>query len=345
MIGTGCIDEIELQGNGAKGGQLVIQGSLVKGCPSLVNVRVSRTASFSERDLPTPVVQAQVFLEDRSGNQLLIPQQEPGVYQMELADTSQLLPVVAGNEYRISVTISENGQFQSSWERIHPVPQADSVSLNIVARESLDFNGQVTTNQYIQYLIHSPLKADGATEKARLRWTFESVYQVLETFVPGPGAGPQTCYVTRGLNLDKVVLFNGNETSSDRLEGYFIVEDEIDYQYGIGFLLRIRQNSLSREAHRYWDQVSQAISLSGGLFEASPGVIEGNMSNVNEPEESVLGYFYASEQQDLVRFVNPVEAGSPAHFCSLPAFDGSDPCLDCQSIIFSTKEQPPDWGQ
>jgi hypothetical protein len=145
--------------------------------------------------------------------------------------------------------------------------------------------------------------------------------------------------------LGRVVVFNGNESGSNYLDGYFIVEDEIDYRYGLGFLLRIKQNSLTSEAFRYWDQVSQAVALSGGLFEASPGPIQGNMFSILDPDEQVLGYFYASEQQDLIRFVTPEQAGRPKDLCSLSEFGGTDQCLNCVSIPLSTTQTPPDWTQ
>ena len=197
----------------------------------------------------------------------------------------------------------------------------------------------------MQFFVHTPLEVNGIQEKARIRWTFEVVYRVDETLVPGPGPGPQTCYVSRGHNLDKVVVFNGNEANSGRLDKFFFAEDEIGVRFGLGYLLRINQHSLSKEAHEYWNKVSQAVALSGGLFEASPGEIVGNMSNIDDPSEQVFGYFYASEEYELTRFVTPDQAGNPEDFCSTDLFSGEQVCLSCLTIPFSTQEIPDDWGQ
>jgi hypothetical protein len=123
------------------------------------------------------------------------------------------------------------------------------------------------------------------------------------------------------------------------------VEDEIDLTFGLGYLLRINQHSLSSQAYDYWNKVSQAVSLSGGLFEAPPGEIGGNIFNINDPEEKVHGYFYGSAEYKFTRFVTREDAGSPKGLCSLDLFTGEQVCVDCEIIPLSTGEKPEDWGQ
>ena len=345
LLLVACVDEIELEGTGGGGGQLVIQGYLLKSCPTEIRIRISRTADFAIRSFPTAVEGALVFISDSDGNQIQIPETEPGIYQMELPDDQTELPVETNNSYQLSVTTSEGGQYISNMETIKPVPAADSVSINVTSRNQLTLEGDLETVPIMQFFVHTPLVADGSAEKSRFRWTFDHIYRVDETPTEGPGPGPQTCFVNRLLNLDKVVVFNGNDASENRLNGFLFVEDEIDYRFALGYLLRISQQSLTKEAYDYWQQVSQAVSLSGGLFEAVPGEIIGNISNVNDPTEVVFGYFYTSEVHNFTRFVTPDEAGRPTDFCSLTLFRTTDLCFNCVSIQFSTKEIPEGWEQ
>lgn len=341
----GCIDEIDLNGTGGGANKMVVQGQLIKSSPSSVRIRVSRTADFAIRSLPTAVSGAAVFLRDHNGNALQVPEVEQGIYQMEINDDSSEISVETGGIYMIEVVTTEGSQYQSIMERLNPVSQADSVSIMIVEREELDLNNQRQLKQYVQFFLHTSLEANESAERASLRWTFESIYRVDETFVPGPGPGPQTCFVSRGLNFEQVVVFNGNETNSDRLDNFFLVEDELGFKFALGYLLEINQHSLSKGAYKYWDQVSQSVALSGGLFEATPGKIVGNISSINDPNEEVFGYFYASEEQKVTRFVTPDEAGRPEDFCSSPVFSGEQVCLDCEIIPFSTREIPEYWEQ
>jgi hypothetical protein len=339
-----CIDGINLEGVEG-GGQLVIQGQVIKSRPSSVRIRISRSADFVIRGLPTAVEGAVVILIDQEGNQLSVPELVPGIYQKEIESDNPQISIDTGENYQISVTTSEGSQYQSFTDRLNPVPIADSVSIKMIEREELDLDNDIVTKQYIQFFAHTPLETIGVQDKARIRWSFESVYRVDETGVAVPPPGPVSCYVTSGINLGKVVTFNGNESNSNRLDGFFLTEDEIGTKFGIGYLLRINQHSLSNGAYEYWKKVSQSVSLSGGLFEATPGVIIGNMYNINDPNEEVFGYFYASEEYKLTRFVTPDEAGNPKAFCSTDLFSGGPLCADCETIPESTGIKPEDWEQ
>ena len=345
MFTIGCVDEIELEGTGGGGGQLVIQGQLFRNCPSTIRVRISRTADFAVRSFPTAVEGAEVMLLDVRGGKMFIAEIEPGIYQSQIPDDMPDISIETGEKYAIQVTTSEGATYESSYEELHPVPLADSISIEVVSKEVLDLQGELETKQFMQFFVHTPVQAVGEEAKSRFRWIFENVYRVDEVFVPGPGPGPQTCFISRGLNLDKVVVFNGNESNSTSLNKFLIVEDEIDFRYGRGYLLRVSQQSLGKDAFSYWDQVSKAVSLSGGLFEAVPGEITGNISNISDANEVVYGYFYASEEQIITRFVSPDEAGRPTDFCSLSLFSGEPICKSCITIPFSTKEIPDGWEQ
>lgn len=339
----GCLDEVDLEGSGDGAGKMVIQGQLIKGSPSHILVQVSRSLDFRSRELPPPVTKAVVYLIDSQGNELLVPEVDPGQYKTEIVEGEGPLLVETGQQYRISVTTSENSRYVSTMETLWGVPEPDSVSIQLVDREELEFDDNKVVNSYVQFLIHTPLVPGDQEERTLLRWTFEAVYQVTEVFVPGPGPGPQTCYVSRSLGLEKAVVFNGNESNSDRLDHYMLVEDQAEVRFGLGYLIRVKQQSLSRNAYRYWNQVNQTVSLSGGLFESAPGTIVGNISNELDPAEQVYGYFYTSNESEITRFVRPSEVGYPGSYCDSDQNATEDACFDCTLFPFSTKEQPDGW--
>ena len=101
----GCIDEIDLEGVEG-GGQMAIQGQVIKSCPSSVRVRISRTADFVIRGLPTAVEDAVVILIDQQGNQLTVPELEPGIYQREIESDNPQISIDTGINYQIFVTTS-----------------------------------------------------------------------------------------------------------------------------------------------------------------------------------------------------------------------------------------------
>ena len=71
----------------------------------------------------------------------------------------------------------------------------------------------------------------------------------------------------------------------------------------IKYSLLVKQYSLSNEAYDYWFQLQKQSQESGGLYETQPARVSGNISNVNDNEEVVLGFFNASSVTEKRIFV------------------------------------------
>jgi hypothetical protein len=65
----------------------------------------------------------------------------------------------------------------------------------------------------------------------------------------------------------------------------------------------MQQYSLSKGAYNYWNQKKVDLLETGGMYTTQPGQPVSNIRNVNDPEEVVLGYFWASEKTEK-RFFN-----------------------------------------
>ena len=59
-------------------------------------------------------------------------------------------------------------------------------------------------------------------------------------------------------------------------------------------LVDLRQTSLTQDAYRYYKLVQQQTQNTGGLADTPPTALVGNVHNVANPREAVIGYFTAS---------------------------------------------------
>ncbi len=342
---TACIDEITLDSTSNTGNPLVIQGQLIKGDPSSIRVKVSRTANFEAQSLPEPISQANVILHDKVNNSIQLQEVSPGEYELEIDNLNNTMPITIGGSYRIEVALDQGGTYESDFETLQPVPQPDSISIKMIQKVELDDSGNRTTKDFIELFIHTPLLVEGHENGTALRWLFNGVYRVDEN-PPPPGSlkVPKTCYIPQSLNLDEVAVFKASNTP--RLSAFKLMEEEIDHRFSQGYLFTIKQQSLTDEAFEYWNQVSQSVGLSGGLFEATPGRIKSNISNIEDPPEEVLGYFYVSDEIKIRRFVQREEAGIPRGLCGALGRDPNlDLCEDCLLIPASTLIRPAFWKQ
>ncbi|MEQ8584308.1 MAG: DUF4249 family protein [Marinoscillum sp.] len=71
-------------------------------------------------------------------------------------------------------------------------------------------------------------------------------------------------------------------------EGVAGLEPSANFQYHIF----VTQTTLSKRAYQYWQQVHTQLKNTGGIFDAIPGTIDGNLS-IPGTDLPVLGYFTA----------------------------------------------------
>ncbi len=70
-----------------------------------------------------------------------------------------------------------------------------------------------------------------------------------------------------------------------------------------GQVVRIRQSSISDQAYRFYESLSEQTDNSGSPFGVPASSIRGNVANLTRPTRLALGYFIATEYSELQRQV------------------------------------------
>ncbi|WP_408641448.1 DUF4249 family protein [Spirosoma telluris] len=90
-------------------------------------------------------------------------------------------------------------------------------------------------------------------------------------------------------------------------------------------LVEIRQNSLTADAYRYFKLFQQQTQNTGGLADSPPSALAGNVHNVANDREAVVGYFTASAVSTLRYWLDRKDAyglslggSDPAGYSNLP---------------------------
>lgn len=69
------------------------------------------------------------------------------------------------------------------------------------------------------------------------------------------------------------------------------------------YSINVQQFALTEEEYTYWYNVDQMTESMGGLFDPMPGQVIGNIRNINDLSETVIGYFSGSTMQEKRIFV------------------------------------------
>lgn len=332
-----CLDEIDLEAPRGLAQSLVIQGKLMKGNPSVVTLSITTVFNFSSI-ISNTVNAKEVKIIDDQGNALRLEESGPGIYRLEIPFDHPEFKVETGRSYRINISTFDNREFASAFETLNPVLSNGQLDAKLVQREIV-INEDILSRPAVEFSVESNFIND-AQEKARVLWEVERTYKVTDD-------SGYLCYVTEPLGATDVVVFDGNEVSGGEVI-LPIYEEFVGSQMSEGYYLTAYQQSLSEGAYNYFKQVTQLISQSGNMFESPVGKIISNIQNVNNPDEDVFGYFYATEFNAIRVYVDPTEVGNPRTLCPIVRPPGGSECPEplcchCPSSKGSTLAKPLFW--
>lgn len=345
----GCLSQIDLPAPPSDAENIAITATLRKDVPSVLDVRVVTVDNFSGFSAPIPIDNANIFLKDDLGNASFVPLRFSGQYRRVLEGGEGEVVVEAGRSYQLEVNLGNGRVYTSEFEQLSAVPKATGISYAVETREAISETGSIIDQDFVRFFIDTPLRLNGSSSKAVLKWDMEGVHKIVES-VPENVQVPnqKTCYIFEDLQLERPVVFNGNESAKDVLERQFIIEERVDSRFAQGFYLVVRQQAITEGAFDYWESIRKVVDRSGNFFDEPPGKIRGNFSNLENPDEDVFGYFSAV-QEDTIRLYIPPSALDLTIFPECPATipAGQEPprafCFDCLLLRNSTIQKPDFW--
>lgn len=348
LLFSACIKEITLEVPEENSPNIAIRGRLLGGDLPVVTVKITSITDFRPSSIPIPVTGASVVLIDEFNRGVDIPMRGPGIYELVIPPGAFELEVKPGAAYQLSVSTPGGRNYLSTFEPLHTVPEPTEIRYTSTRRDVLNEANNIVDREFIQFLLTTPLVTPTNGTRSYLKWDFIGTYRFPESTLAG-AFPPQTktCYITEFLNLEKVIVFDGTKASQDILHDFFLLDEPFNYRFSNGFYLTVRQQSLSENAFRYWDEVSNVVNITGNFFEAPPGKVKGNFRNVDDAEEEVAGFFYASEETIFRLYVDPGN-DPPMPFCPLTAPSAASvdtTCTDCLLRANSTTVKPDFWEE
>jgi len=342
-----CIDRIELDIPVSEENKLVIEGSVSKSGDEVeLYALVGTNTDIFDRGPKVDIIPTSAIYLVYNGVEVRdIPLENGQRIRLPLERFQAKVPGSTNDVFQLAVELTDGKRYLSAEERIISVPTPHSLLLLPGTRKQLNSNGSLLDVNFVEVKVSSPIiNEDG--EKVFLRWNFEGTYRFIEQEPPStmPTASPDRCYVPDRIGLNSIVLFNGPETTDEALIRYPILEIPYSIKLASGYYVSVYQQTLTPSAYSFWNKVRLNASSGQSLFDAVPGAVEGNIKNVDDEEEEVLGYFYASEVDTVRRLIDNGRFGPPR----LPTppcttSPGSDRCRNCLTINRSSLTKPYFW--
>lgn len=337
---TGCVETIDFSTDW-NGGQLVVDGRISAGSgPFFLSLR--QTAPIEQKSLP--VSGAKIILEEQAGPQYFYAEQEEGEYVLENKPGS-IVDLKEGKAYSVKIELTD-GRRYASHQEIIPLGWAkmDSVYFDFEELEVLNSIGNVIKYWVVNVYIDAHLLS-GAGPRPTLRWDVEEVYKLSETDYPDPfGYIPPSCYVYVYPGSEGFQMLDTKELESTKIQGIKVATQRLDNRFDEKHYFNVYQTTLTEKAYTYWSQLRQTIFEVGTIFDTPPAPVEGNLFNIDNPEEQVLGYFETVNVDTLRRFILPSDI--PVRLIPRCKFDiyfyrtYPPVCSDCISEPNSTYLRP-----
>ena len=315
--------------------KLVVQ-AIIAADDGLQEIVISKSTSVDETKLVT-LSGCSVVVEDSGEHRFTFNEAgETGCYRGYLEGSA----VVVGNKYRLRLKTPEGKEYVSRFEKLMPCPDVSFVYYEVQTQPTPD--KKVNKNGLQFYIDYK-----GDDNYGRFyRWELTQTYEYHSTWpldkwldVDGPhdlirpDYSNYTCYKTD--KLDDIFVLSTDGFAQNRFTKYklhFVPDQTQVLQYRYNLL--VRQYSLTQSAFNYWENLKKNNQEAANLFGRQPANVKGNILNVNDTTEVVLGYFGVSVVKSKRVRVDPVPGlrFNKLNKCRAAKQDG--PLPDARPIYF-----------
>ncbi|WP_242928787.1 DUF4249 domain-containing protein [Pontibacter vulgaris] len=294
LVLAACIDPIDFKPED-QSEHLVVEAKLTN-LPGTSYVRLMYAQPFS---YPYNKFEekAIIVITSQEGEQFEYAYSGGNGYYYPISDAVGLV----GHTYTLHVTVNER-QYQSRAVTIKQPVAIDSLYVEF-GRESVIVEGRKYKEQLPGYQMKVDY-TDPAGENNFYRWSFFSQYQVLtqpQDFIemrcrgcPRPAPKPCCSHCWISERVDKFAVVTDRLTNGKKVINQKVFFVPFDRYMHIRYKLKVYQHTISEEAYEFFRVMEQQSGSTGTVFDPPPAEIKGNLFNINDENERVIGFFDAS---------------------------------------------------
>jgi hypothetical protein len=289
-----CISPFEINYKG-EGNQLVVDGGIIKGVKKQeINISIASSISNPKH---IPLSNCQVKVIDDSGNEFVFTEESQGKYVSDIDDA--LLNY--NSQYKLVFSTPSGENYESGYQKLLMTAPVD----NIYSIEEYHQNANPNTGNVRGLQFYVDLNAPNDASKY-YKWQIVETWEVHASFMISGIYDGKTVSVTVNPSDSlyycwKTKIAEGFYTSSTiNLSQNIIKKIPLHFKLstsedlGIKYCATVRQFALNKDAYDYWHQKEVEMNVSGQIFTSQPTQYKSNIVNTSNPDEKVLGFFWAS---------------------------------------------------
>ncbi|MCD4680727.1 MAG: DUF4249 domain-containing protein [Bacteroidales bacterium] len=308
LLLSSCVKEYWPDLKSGSDNLLVIDGK-ISNDPGPYTVKLSISSPIQNPEF-NPVTNAVVTIIDENMVQEVLTETSSGIYQT----AENGIQGEIGHRYKLSVITKAGGIYESDFEELLDPVGVASVSYKQEIQSGGNANDEdITGYQFYLSTEVSPLKQNYYYWELQETYEYHSAYNILfyydGVFVYASAAHPlglprtidhdtlYYCWLTS--NAKERYTYTTEYLSVPIVENlslHFIPfnDERLQQKYS----LLAKQFTISAEAYLFFKALEEQNSDQDELITSQPYQIRGNMRNINDSEEAVLGYFLVAGVAD-----------------------------------------------
>ena len=281
---------------------LVVDG-LITNEPGPYTVRLSFSSPIDSAKF-IPYTNCQLIISDNTGNSEALTESEPGIYM-----TSDLgIQGIIGRKYKLEIHTTDNKTYESLFEELKAPVGIDSVYAEIEYRQDVNYDYDLVGYQF--YLNTELAEQDtnfyfwraDATYHYQSDFTIRWYYDGQLNWFHGPDS-LYNCWST--YRVGRIFTKSTQFMTIPRIDRYPLhYINTQTRQLSVRYSLLVKQYTIGKEAYVFWNGLEEQNSDQEGLYMSQPYQINGNVKNIDDNAEPVLGYFLVAGVSEKRIFVD-----------------------------------------
>lgn len=319
MLGA-CVDVLDLDTN-REAKLLIVEGFIsTQNGPHTVELKESAKFGSIFEGVISDVEDAKVSVRDDRGRVTFLTETEPGEYQTPVSFRG-----VVGSVYTLQIVTEEGVSYTSLPEKLESVVALDAVSTAFKSTPSRDTDGSVTERSGIEIFAHF---SDPEDQVNYYRWRNSGLFELntnpagfTDRFGrPAPKSCCDQCWISE--RDESVYIYKDNLTNGKEIVFPMGFVEDDGMKITAKYLLVVEQHSLSESAWQFLNTLKGQLEIDGDIFDPPPATTRGNMINLDNPDENVIGYFIASDVVVDSLYLRPTDLERRKQIVNIP-----DDCL------------------
>jgi len=315
---------------------LVVEG-LITYDSTHYSIKLSRTQPLIKHDSDMSNesgISVSLIDSDSVVIRLLESMEDPGVY-------TGTQPLQVGKTYILSIVTNEGKTYRSDPVEMKETPPIERVYFGRTTLPSNEYGDLVDGFQIYVDTGSGSVESEYYKLEWEETWEFVTPYHSFFDFdlqkdsIFERTENLSNCWIqSLSTNLN---LISTENLSSGKIKGHPV--RFISFRKSllrVEYSIEVSQYALSQDSYYFWERVKETSEQTGSLYDKQPSQPIGNIRNINDPTEFVLGYFDIATAKSKRIFIKPNDLPAEVKIPSLysDCLYGSDTVVSFSQIPF-----------